>query len=129
MNISQSLMNNVFSVNCPQAIKLRYIDKVATEQSEAMKRGLYFEWLLLGQSSQEAPQLEKQNELLNEQLGDIDSVNKQRVLRAKIAGKSEEEIYNIESEGREQRLAALRKFITILILNVKCQCMFLLKIL
>jgi hypothetical protein len=59
MNISQSLMNNVFSVNCPQAIKLRYIDKVATEQSEAMKRGLYFEWLLLGQSSQEAPQLEK----------------------------------------------------------------------
>lgn len=59
MNISQSLMNNVFSVNCPQAIKLRYIDKVSTEQSEAMKRGLYFEWLLLGQSSQEAPQLEK----------------------------------------------------------------------
>jgi uncharacterized protein YeeX (DUF496 family) len=59
MNISQSLMNNVFSVNCPQAIKLRYIDKVQTEQSEAMKRGLYFEWLLLGQSSQEAPQLEK----------------------------------------------------------------------
>jgi len=54
--------------------------------------------------------LEKQNELLNEQLGDIDSVNKQRVLRAKIAGKSEEEIYNIESEGREQRLAALRKY-------------------
>ncbi len=54
--------------------------------------------------------LEKQNELLNEQLGDIDSVNKQRVLRAKIAGKSEEEIYKIESDGREQRLAALRKY-------------------
>lgn len=59
MNISQSLMNNVFSVNCPQAIKLRYVDKVQTQQSEAMKRGLYFEWLLLGQSSQEAPQMEK----------------------------------------------------------------------
>lgn len=59
MNISQSLMNNVFSVNCPQAIKLRYVDKVQTQQSETMKRGLYFEWLLLGQSSQEAPQMEK----------------------------------------------------------------------
>ncbi len=39
---------------------------------------------------------------------DIDSVNKQRVLRAKIAGKSEEEIYKIESDGREQRLAEMK---------------------
>ncbi len=59
MNISQSLMNNVFEVNCPQSIKLRYIEKVSSDQSEVMKRGLYFEWLLLGQSSQEIPQLEK----------------------------------------------------------------------
>lgn len=54
--------------------------------------------------------LEKQAQLIGEQVGYIDSLNKQRVLRAKIAGKTEEEIFAIEEKGRNDRLAALRKY-------------------
>ena len=59
MNISQSLMNIVLDNPCPHKIKLQWIDKVPLEPSEPMKRGSYFEWLLLGDSTSEAPQLEK----------------------------------------------------------------------
>lgn len=59
MNISQSLMNIVLDNPCPHQIKLQWVDKVHVEPSESMKRGSYFEWLLLGDSSSEAPQLEK----------------------------------------------------------------------
>lgn len=57
--ISQSLMNTVLSVPCPHKIYLRYIEKVPVESSEVMKRGHYFEWCVLGDSSSEAPHLEK----------------------------------------------------------------------
>jgi len=59
MNISQSLMNAVLSKNCAYAIDLQYNQKVERETSETMKRGNYFEWLVLGKSLSDAPQLEK----------------------------------------------------------------------
>jgi hypothetical protein len=57
--ISQSLMNQVFDQACPYAIYLRYVQGIKTEPSEVMKRGHYFEYCVIGDSSSEAPQLEK----------------------------------------------------------------------
>lgn len=57
--ISQSLMNDVFDNPCPKKMYYRWIEKLPVEPSEVMKRGHYFEWLVLGSSSSEAPQLEK----------------------------------------------------------------------
>jgi len=59
MNISQSLMTAVLEKPCPYAIKLEWIEKRRSEPSELMKRGHYFEWLVLGDSSSDAPILEK----------------------------------------------------------------------
>lgn len=57
--ISQSLMNDVFDNPCPKKIYYRWIQKIPVEPSEVMKRGHYFEWLVLGGSTSDMPQLEK----------------------------------------------------------------------
>lgn len=57
--ISQSLMNAVFDKACPYSIYLRYAQGIRSEPSEVMRRGHYFEWCVIGDSSSEAPQLEK----------------------------------------------------------------------
>jgi hypothetical protein len=59
MNISQSLMNQVLEKPCPYAIKLEWLDKKRSEPSDLMKRGHYFEYCVIGDSSSEAPQLDK----------------------------------------------------------------------
>ena len=53
-------------------------------------------------------ELERQKQLLQGSLEDIDFVTKAKVLQAKLAGKSEEEIATIEKEGRGERLDALK---------------------
>lgn len=59
MNISQSLMNQVLDKPCPYAIKLEWIDRKRSAPSDLMKKGHYFEYLLIGSSSSETPQLDK----------------------------------------------------------------------
>lgn len=59
INISQSLMNAVFEQACPYSIYLRYEKGMLTDPSEVMKRGHYFEWCVIGESSADMPQLEK----------------------------------------------------------------------
>lgn len=53
--------------------------------------------------------LERQEELLQEELDGIDYGIKARVLRAKIAGKTEAEIRAIEKNGGEQHIDALKR--------------------
>lgn len=52
-------MTAVLEKPCPYAIKLEYLDKQRSEPSDIMKRGHYFEWCVIGDSSSEAPQLDK----------------------------------------------------------------------
>lgn len=53
--------------------------------------------------------LKDQQDLLNSELKGIDYVTKARIARAKIAGKTEEEITKIEESASEERIAALLK--------------------
>lgn len=53
--------------------------------------------------------LKLQNELIAKNAKDIDNFAKQDVLRAKIAGKTEEEIYNIQVQANKDLLANRRK--------------------
>ena len=57
--ISQSLMNHVLGNPCPYDIKLKWFDKVDVQPTDVMKRGHYFEYCVIGDSSSSAPQLEK----------------------------------------------------------------------
>jgi len=59
MNISQSLMTAVLEKPCPYAVYLEYKERKRSEPSDLMKRGHYFEWLLIGSSSSDAPQMDK----------------------------------------------------------------------
>ena len=52
--------------------------------------------------------LKEQQRILDNDLKSVDNATKLNVLRAKIAGKSEEEIYNIQKQGGEDRLKLLR---------------------
>lgn len=54
-------------------------------------------------------ELDRQKELLNSELSSIEYVTKARTLRAKIAGKTEEEISAIEKQGGIDRLNALKE--------------------
>ena len=54
-------------------------------------------------------ELDRQKELLNSELSSIEYVTKARTLRAKIAGKTEEEISAIEKQGGIDRLDALKE--------------------
>lgn len=53
--------------------------------------------------------LKEQERLLNVDLKAIDNATKANVLRAKIAGKTEQEIFEIQKKGGEERLAELRR--------------------
>ncbi len=50
IKISQSLLKDMITDVCPHFIKLKYFDKVETEATAAMTKGLLFETLLLGAS-------------------------------------------------------------------------------
>ena len=50
MKISQSILRDLVGDYCPQFIKLRHIDKIQTEPTQAMKNGLAFESKLIGAS-------------------------------------------------------------------------------
>jgi len=52
--------------------------------------------------------LKEQQRILDNDLKAVDNATKLNVLRAKIAGKTEEEIYNIQKQGGQDRLALLR---------------------
>jgi len=53
--------------------------------------------------------LKEQERLLNVDLKAIDAATKANVLRAKIAGKTEQELFEIQKKGGEERLAELRR--------------------
>lgn len=54
-------------------------------------------------------ELEKQNELLKQNLDELDYANKAQIARARIAGKSEADITKIQKEGQQKRLDLLKK--------------------
>jgi PDDEXK-like domain of unknown function (DUF3799) len=62
INISQSLIGDVWDVNlCPHAIRLKYIQRVKVEPTEAMLKGNVFEYKLLGSTTEDGsiPELPK----------------------------------------------------------------------
>jgi len=52
--------------------------------------------------------VDRSNDLLNDELKGIDSVNKARKARAKIAGESQKELDKIDKDANEERLKALK---------------------
>lgn len=52
--------------------------------------------------------IKRQNDLLGQNLGQIDFENKKKLLQAKIANKSQEELNKIEAEGLQQRYNTIK---------------------
>jgi hypothetical protein len=52
--------------------------------------------------------IKRQNELLGQNLGQIDFENKKKLLQAKIANKSQEELNKIEADGLQQRYNTIK---------------------
>jgi hypothetical protein len=77
------------------AMLYRYVS--GTEDAEAATRGL-------------TGALEEQQRVLQNDLDAIDMANKANITRAKIAGKTEEEINKIAIQGGQERLDALREY-------------------
>lgn len=72
------------------------------------------DWTSSSEDAEEAQarlnsEIEKQNDLLKTQLGELDYVTRAQIARAKLANKSEAEITKIAADGQQKRLEILKK--------------------